>query len=172
MSLFPTARTLRPVTSVSVAAQTLTEVLGGESVATVPDLLDGVDLSGVDLSGTERTWRRLSAQPDADVELWLITWPVGTSTGWHDHGSASGAFTTLRGSLTEFSWNGSVHVRTLAQGQGRHFDASHIHDVANEGTETAVSLHAYSPSLPAMTRYELLRGRLVVTSVEHRGDLW
>ncbi|PUA83070.1 cysteine dioxygenase [Nocardioides currus] len=101
-----------------------------------------------------------------------MTWPVGTSTGWHDHGSASGAFTTLQGSLTEYTWNGSIHARTLQQGNGRHFDASHIHDVVNEGNEPAVSLHAYSPRLPAMTRYELLGGRLVATGVEHRGDLW
>ena len=167
MTLFPTARTERPVSPLSVAAQTLTGVLGGESAPSVPDLI-----AGLDLSGAERTWRRLPAQSDAEVELWLITWPVGTSTGWHDHGSAGGAFTTLRGSLREYSWNGSVHVRTLDQGQGRHFDASHIHDVVNVGTEPAVSLHAYSPSLPAMTRYDLVRGRLVVTSIEHRGDLW
>lgn len=167
MTTFPTTRTRRPASPLSVAAQTLTDLLGGESVTAVPDLL-----AGVDLTGSERTWRRLPAQSDADVELWLITWPVGTGTGWHDHGSASGAFTTLRGTLTEYSWNGLVHVRTLAAGQGRHFDASHIHDVVNAGTEPAVSLHAYSPSLPAMTRYELVGGRLLVASVEHRGDLW
>ncbi len=139
MSIFPTARTTRPASPLSVAAQTLTGVLGGEFATSVPGLL-----AGLDLSGAERTWRRLPAESGADVELWLITWPVGTSTGWHDHGSASGAFTTLRGTLTEYSWNGSVHVRTLAEGQGRHFDASHIHDVVNGGTEPAVSLHAYS----------------------------
>lgn len=165
MTTFPTARATRPALPLSVAARTLTDVLGDETC--VPDLM-----AGLDLTGAERTWQRLRAAPGADVELWLITWPVGTSTGWHDHGSASGAFTTLRGSLTEYSWNGSVHARTLAEGTGRHFDASHIHDVVNVGTEPAVSLHAYSPSLPAMTRYELVRGHLVVTSVEHRGDLW
>ena len=167
MTTFPTVRATRPAAPLSAAAQTLTELLGGESGSAVPHLL-----AAVDLSRSERTWRRLPAQSDADVELWLITWPAGTSTGWHDHGSAGGAFTTLRGTLTEYSWNGLVNVRTLTEGQGRHFDPSHIHDVVNLGAEPAVSLHAYSPSLPAMTRYELVGGRLVVTSVEHRGDLW
>lgn len=130
-------------------------------------------LDGVDLTGTERTWRRLEPDgPEVDAELWLITWPAGTGTGWHDHGSASGAFLTLRGRLTEHSWNGSQHVRTLEAGQGRHFGGSHIHDVVNDGLEPAVSLHAYAPSLAAMTRYELVRGRLVVAGVERRGDLW
>ena len=44
--------------------------------------------------------------------------------------------------------------------------------MVNEGGEPAVSLHAYEPSLAAMTRYDLVRGRLVATSVERRGDLW
>lgn len=134
-----------------------------------PDVLDGVDLTG-----QERTWQRLEtdATTDAAAELWLIVWPAGTGTGWHDHGSASGAFLILRGTLTEYSWNGSRHVRTLEAGNGRHFGGSHIHDVVNEGLQPAVSLHAYAPSLAAMTRYDLVRGRLVVTSVERRGDLW
>ena len=129
------------------------------------DLLDGLDLTG-----TERTWRRVST--DGPAELWLIVWPAGTGTGWHDHGAASGAFMTLRGTLTEYAWNGSVHVRTLATGGGRTFGSSHIHDVVNHGDVPAVSLHGYAPRLAAMTRYELVRGRLVATSVERRGDLW
>ena len=39
-----------------------------------------------------------------------------------------------------------MHVRSLSAGRVRHFDASHIHDVVNLGTEPAVSLHAYAPS--------------------------
>jgi hypothetical protein len=156
MSTFPAATRPR-------IADLLTEHAGR------PDLLWGVDLAV-----TERSWRRLDlgGADAAAGELWLIVWPVGASTGWHDHGSASGAFLTLRGRLTEHSWNGSQHVRTLEAGQGRHFGDSHVHDVVNDGAETAVSLHGYAPSLAAMTRYELVRGRLVVTGVEHRGDLW
>jgi predicted metal-dependent enzyme (double-stranded beta helix superfamily) len=129
------------------------------------DLLDGLDLAG-----TERTWERVAT--DEDGELWLIVWPVGTATGWHDHGSASGAFTVLRGALTEYAWDGSVHSRTLRPGEARTFSGSHVHDVVNDGGETAVSLHVYAPRLAAMTRYDLVRGRLVATGVEHRGDLW
>ncbi|CUR57135.1 putative cysteine dioxygenase [metagenome] len=141
----------------------------------IADRLRGEDLlASVDLTFPERTWVRLEAPTDdvPDAELWLITWPVGSSTGWHDHGSASGAFTVLRGTLTEYAWTGVATARTLATGQLRQFDGKHIHDVVNHGTGTAVSLHAYAPSLAAMTRYELLRGRLQVTSVEQRGQLW
>ncbi|GAA1934930.1 cysteine dioxygenase [Nocardioides hwasunensis] len=127
-------------------------------------------LDSVDLTFPERTWARIGAVAGADI--WLITWPAGSSTGWHDHGSASGAFVTLTGQLTEYVWTGVATASTLAEQTVREFDGSHIHDVVNHGTRTAVSLHAYAPSLAAMTRYELVRGRLQVTSVEQRGEAW
>ncbi|RYB94873.1 cysteine dioxygenase [Nocardioides oleivorans] len=127
-------------------------------------------LATVDLTVPERTWVRIGSVSSADI--WLITWPAGSSTGWHDHGSASGAFVTLAGQLTEYVWTGVATASTLGERAVREFDGSHIHDVINHGTTTAVSLHAYAPSLAAMTRYELVRGRLQVTSVEQRGESW
>ena len=108
----------------------------------------------------------------SDAEIWLITWPVGSSTGWHDHGSASGAFVVLARLADRVRLDRRRH-RAHARSAGvREFDGSHIHDVVNHGTGPAVSLHAYAPSLAAMTRYELVRGRLQVTSVEQRGETW
>lgn len=127
-------------------------------------------LAHVDLSVPERTWARVGTGLGADV--WLITWPAGSSTGWHDHGSASGAFVVLTGSLTEYVFTGVATAGTLGASAVREFDGSHIHDVVNHGTEPAVSLHAYAPGLAAMTRYELVRGRRQVTSVEQRGESW
>ena len=127
-------------------------------------------LATADLTFPERTWERVETGAGADI--WLITWPVGSSTGWHDHGSASGAFVVLQGSLTEYVWTGVATASTLSSDQVREFDGSHIHDVVNHGTQTAVSVHAYAPSLAAMTRYELVRGRLQVSSVEQRGSSW
>ena len=126
-------------------------------------------LRGVDLTVPDRTWVRVESGADADI--WLITWPVGSSTGWHDHGSASGAFVVLQGSLTEYVWTGVATANTLTSSV-REFGGGHIHDVVNHGTETAVSLHAYAPSLAAMTRYELVRGRLQASHVEQRGESW
>lgn len=125
-------------------------------------------LEAADLTFPERTWVRVGSGDGADI--WLITWPVGSSTGWHDHGSASGAFVVLQGSLTEYVWTGVATATTLTSSV-REFGGSHIHDVINHGTETAVSLHAYAPSLAAMTRYELVRGRLQVSHVEQR-ETW
>ena len=126
-------------------------------------------LQHADLTLPERTWVRVEHGDDADI--WLITWPAGSSTGWHDHGSASGAFVVLEGQLTGYVWTGVATATTLQSPGVRELDGSHIHDVVNHGVRTAVSLHAYAPSLAAMTRYELVRGRLQVAGVEQR-EAW
>ena len=56
-----------------------------------------------------------------DLQLWLITWPSGASTGWHDHGTASGAFITLRGELVEHTWDDDVQRLELGAGDSRAF---------------------------------------------------
>lgn len=35
----------------------------------------------------------------ADYDLWVISWMPGQSTGFHDHGSSSGAFVVATGVL-------------------------------------------------------------------------
>ena len=121
----------------------------------------------VDLHPTERRWHRI--ETDLDVELWLISWPPGTSTGWHDHGTARGAFATLQGRLTEDSWAGRAFRRRLGAGDARTFPAWHVHDVRNDTDDHALSLHAYAPALTTMTRYRVTAGRLEVTGVERAG---
>jgi predicted metal-dependent enzyme (double-stranded beta helix superfamily) len=131
-------------------------------------------LERFDPDAQERQRINLSAtlDPGLDLDLWLISWPPDTRTGWHDHGLASGAFTVLLGALTECSWDGVVHARTLTQGGGRAFGPSHIHDVVNTSGEHAVSLHAYAPKLTTMTRYHLDGRRLEVTGVERAEAHW
>lgn len=54
------------------------------------------DTLGPDLERPgERSWRLLADSPQ--LQVWLIRWPVGTGTGWHDHGGARGGFTVVRG---------------------------------------------------------------------------
>ena len=68
----------------------------------------------VDLEATERTWRRLDATDH--LEIWLISWPVGATTGWHDHLQSEGAFLTVKGELAEQSWSGGTGPRPLPLG--------------------------------------------------------
>ena len=139
---------------------------------TLRDLAADPDLpSLIEPDPVERRWVEVDAT--ADLQLWLISWPPGTGTGWHDHGAAAaGAFATVSGRLTEYTWHSGRYVRTLGPGQDRTFPAGHIHDVRNLARTPALSLHAYAPRLTSMTRYHLQDGRLRLTSVEAAGEEW
>jgi hypothetical protein len=53
----------------------------------------------------------------------------------------------------------------------RSFGPHYVHDVRNpESGSVAVSVHAYSPPLSAMTRYDLTPGGLVPIRTEGAGD--
>jgi quercetin dioxygenase-like cupin family protein len=131
------------------------------------------DLSILDLLDhhpTERSWQRVRSS--ADLELWLISWPPGSRTDWHDHGPAAGAFTVLRGGLVEHSWRGALRLHDLGPGDSRAFPAGYVHDVRNTAEVPALSLHAYSPRLETMTRYRFLGDRVEALGVEKAGESW
>jgi predicted metal-dependent enzyme (double-stranded beta helix superfamily) len=111
---------------------------------------------------------------DDTYELWLISWLPGQSTGFHDHGGANGAFGVMWGELDEHVMAGDVGssiARPLAAGAVRSFGPRHVHDVRNSSAgSVAVSVHAYSPPLSAMTRYDLTPGGLVVAATEGEED--
>jgi predicted metal-dependent enzyme (double-stranded beta helix superfamily) len=120
-----------------------------------------------------RWYTRLHHDPYVDV--WLITWPRDTSTELHDHAGSLGALTVVCGSLTEHRWaydgqgGGSIATRKLSAGHGAAFPLGHVHDVVNTAEAPAVSVHAYSPPLTAMSYYavddagSLRRTRTVLT---------
>ncbi|MER6914156.1 cysteine dioxygenase [Streptomyces sp. NPDC000594] len=124
-------------------------------------------IASLPLSPDERTWVRLEGPGGS--EAWLIGWPPGTGTGWHDHAESLGAFATAAGELTERSlavrlpssgWvslelhEGVDRERRLTPGQGRAFGTHHVHEVLNESTTGhAVSVHAYYPPLPLIRRF-------------------
>ncbi|MFJ1702878.1 cysteine dioxygenase [Kitasatospora sp. NPDC088346] len=124
-------------------------------------------LHRVRLAGDDRWYERLAA--DADHEVWLISWLPGQSTGFHDHGGSRGAFTVALGELEELSLGGpeqQLLIRRLGRGTERAFGPEYLHDVRNTGAGPAVTIHAYSPPLGGMSRYELRAGGLVRTAVE------
>ncbi len=130
-----------------------------------PDLLDLLDHDP-----HERTWIRLLTTED--YELWLISWPPGAATDWHDHGSSAGAFTVLDGQLTEHTFDGGLQLVDLGVGDGKAFGAGYAHDVRNATDRSALSLHAYSPRLTTMTRFRFRGDRLEVLGVERAGEEW
>jgi hypothetical protein len=122
----------------------------------------------------ERRWfRRLTLTPD--YEVWLLSWLPGQHTGFHDHGSASGAFAVAQGELRETlgaAGSAQLRHRTAASGAVTSFGAGHLHDVANISAAPAVSVHAYSPPLSAMRRYELTTAGLALVRTDRAELDW
>jgi predicted metal-dependent enzyme (double-stranded beta helix superfamily) len=107
-----------------------------------------------------RFYRQLYRDPNLDV--WLICWSNGQSTGYHDHDRSSGAVCVCDGTLFE-DWfrveeDGWVRERTTEHGAGGSFDfdAADIHGVRHPGGDAgpATSIHVYSPALWRMGHYE------------------
>lgn len=147
-----------------------TALLGADQLLRTAELFarDRDLLRHLQPTSTERSWHRLESTDR--LEVWLIGWPSGTGTGWHDHAGSHGAFHTVTGSLVESTWAGSAPRSTrLAAGEGRSFGSHHVHDVVNVGDTFAVSIHAYAPALRGMTRYRVQGDRLVAEGLERAG---
>ncbi|MEB3961724.1 cysteine dioxygenase [Streptomyces kunmingensis] len=141
-------------------------------------------IASLPLDPEGRTWVRLEGPGGS--EAWLIGWPPGTGTGWHDHAESVGAFLTASGELRENAlaarlpadgWQtlelseGVDRQRSLTSGQGRAFGRHHVHEVLNESlSEHAVSVHAYYPPLPQIRRYSRTGQVLRLESVERPKD--
>ncbi|MFI6346252.1 cysteine dioxygenase [Streptomyces sp. NPDC050560] len=141
-------------------------------------------IASLPLDPEGRTWVRLEGPGGS--EAWLIGWPPGTGTGWHDHADSIGAFLTASGELKENSLAARLPTdgwktleltedvdrkRTLAAGQGRAFGQNHVHEVLNESTTAhAVSVHAYYPPLPQIRRYSRSGHVLRLEQVERPED--
>lgn len=110
----------------------------------------------------------------AGYEVWLISWLPGQSTGFHDHGGSAGAFGVVWGALDEcvVPRSGSrALVSQVAAGDVRAFGPRYVHDVMNSAAgSVAVSVHAYSPRLSEMSRYDLTPGGLVIAGTEGEED--
>jgi len=108
---------------------------------------------------------------DDEHEIWLLSWLPGQRTGFHDHGKAAGAFAVAVGALSEraaLAGRPGSDSLTLPRGTVRSFSAGYVHDVANISAHPAVSVHAYSPPLTSIRRYEIGRGGLLRVTQEDR----
>ena len=121
----------------------------------------------------QRWFQRLSLT--GDYEVWLLSWLPGQHTGFHDHGEAAGAFAVAAGELRESL--ASVGRRRLRHriappGSVTRFGGRHLHEVGNVSAAPAVSVHAYSPPLSAMRRYEMTPSGLVLQHTERAEVDW
>ena len=106
----------------------------------------------------ERRWYRL-VHADDYVDVWLISWATEQAAELHDHAGSLGALTVVSGSLVEQRWVGDgLRSRELRAGHSVGFSLGHVHDVGNPAPAPAVSVHAYSPPLTAMSYYAVEPG--------------
>lgn len=99
------ARTLRTVSvsapsSPSVRMSSAADDASGPTAAELLDFVrrvasDAEIVASLPLDPEGRTWVQLEGPGGS--EAWLIGWPPGTGTGWHDHADSVGAFTTAAG---------------------------------------------------------------------------
>jgi predicted metal-dependent enzyme (double-stranded beta helix superfamily) len=126
----------------------------------------------VRLDAEGRWYERIHA--DDGWEAWLISWLPGQSTGFHDHGRSAGAFGVVWGALDECvvpRGAASVLANRVDAGEVRAFGPRYVHDVRNSAVgSVAVSVHAYSPPLSTMTRYNLTPSGLTVAWTEGADD--
>jgi predicted metal-dependent enzyme (double-stranded beta helix superfamily) len=111
----------------------------------------------------DRRWYRLLSS-DGYVDVWLISWAREQGAELHDHAGSLGALTVVRGALTEHRWaptKGTLRTRALRTGASVGFGRGHVHDVMNTAEAPAVSVHAYSPPLTAMSYYQVEPGGLL-----------
>ncbi|WP_328914063.1 MULTISPECIES: cysteine dioxygenase [unclassified Streptomyces] len=166
-----------PTAPADAEAPTLTELLAfAREVAA-----DSARVADLPLDPEGRTWVRLEGPGGA--EAWLLGWPPGAETGWHDHGGSYGVFVTAAGELTEESlavplptegWRslelaeGVDRHRVLPEGVGRAFGRNHVHQVVNASESShAVSVHVYYPPLPLIRRYSRKGSTFRLELVEH-----
>ncbi|MCA1217456.1 cysteine dioxygenase family protein [Streptomyces sp. 8L] len=163
VSASPASPSVSPGTTTAPAGPSPAELLAFVRATAADTAL----VASLPLDPEGRTWTRLDGP--AGSEAWLIGWPPGTGTGWHDHGGSHGAFATAAGVLKEDSLAARLPTegwktlelaedvdrhRVLEAGDARAFGEHHVHEVRNESDAAhAVSVHAYYPPLPLMRRY-------------------
>ncbi len=127
-------------------------------------------LTRVRLNPAGRWYERIHL--DDSHEVWVISWLPGQATGFHDHGGSAGAFAVVWGTLMERRVVGGPDDRPGAGQAGRCGRVPglraplHPRRAQRRRAAVAVSVHAYSPPLPQMTRYELTPGGLVKLATE------
>jgi len=111
----------------------------------------------------DRRWYRMLSS-DGYVDVWLIGWAQEQGAELHDHAGSLGALSVVHGTLTEHRWaptQRGLRTRSLRTGTSVGFGLGHVHDVMNTASEPAVSVHAYSPPLTAMSYYQIEPGGLL-----------
>jgi hypothetical protein len=174
----PRAFVGRPGGPTAVPAESPSVVPGREELQAMAEGLATIARGWPGMTGASgRRWELLAASDT--FEAWVIGWPPGGTLELHDHGDSAGAVVVVDGELVEtlvaHQVDGSVTTtsRRMVTGTSWSMGRHHVHDVVNDGSTPAVSVHIYAPRLTSMTHYRLDGGTLEVEkTVRYRlGDV-
>ena len=154
----------------------------GSLAAAPPDVLDESHLAALvgHVAADEELWlplvvadptrrRYRLAYEDGRLDLWVLCWMPGQSTGFHDHGVSAVALTAVQGSVLERRLTpvtGPV-AQLLEPGEIRTGRGGYIHAVGHHVGEPAVTVHAYSPPLLEVGQYRASPDGLLWREPQH-----
>jgi mannose-6-phosphate isomerase-like protein (cupin superfamily) len=111
---------------------------------------------------------------DERVNAWLICWSDGHDTGFHDHDESAGGIAVISGRVRDerLAIGSGPVTREVAAGECFNVPATAIHRVLHDGTEPAITIHAYSPPLNRMGSYRVgPRGELEREALSYEQEL-
>jgi predicted metal-dependent enzyme (double-stranded beta helix superfamily) len=136
----------------------LADRLPGDALARIAtELASTADFDAVRLEPDEsRRCVRLVETPL--YEAWLIAWRPTSELRLHDHGGSIGVVRVAEGELAEAFTDAlrrrPLRAHRIPAGHDLTVPAARIHEVWNPKPGTAISIHAYSPPLTAMTFFD------------------
>jgi predicted metal-dependent enzyme (double-stranded beta helix superfamily) len=91
------------------------------------------------------------------VSVWLVRWDQDHDTGFHDHDLSAGAVAVVEGQVLEerLTLGGPTRSRIASPGDCFTVSTADIHRISHVSGAPAVTIHAYSPPLRRMGRYEI-----------------
>jgi quercetin dioxygenase-like cupin family protein len=103
---------------------------------------------------------------EPELNGWVIAWPAGSDTGYHDHDGSRAIIIGLHGHVTEqrpVFGRTEPRSRTCTPGDAIELAPEAVHRMHNlHGDETALTLHLYSPPLVRQAIYRLLDGQPIL----------
>ncbi len=150
--------------AMTVRRPTVAPLSLADLVALTSSVADDVRAGLYEVHADEESRWHVRLLCDDQVDIWLISWTAEQGTQLHDHGGSSGAFSVVSGQLSEAVWTPGVEElteTTRSEGDSVVFGEQYVHDVRNVRTETAVSVHAYSPPLSLMNYYDVEGHQLI-----------
>jgi predicted metal-dependent enzyme (double-stranded beta helix superfamily) len=135
--------------------------------------------------GTSDEWRAIGLHPtesgtrayallydDAHVEVWLLAWLPGHTTGWHDHGVSNLGLCMVAGAIAEqqLRFAAPPTERLIATGETRSAGSDYIHLLEWREGAPAVSVHVYSPPLDAVGQYRIGPDGIVTRDLQSGRD--